>query len=92
MLTNALLAYAFRSDGRYFALAERHKSKDTIGIYDTQDSYKLVRVSHKTLLELYVNISDIDSISRFPRSHCPQSPCHLLGIISQYGMDPLRYA
>ncbi|KAJ6574989.1 YVTN repeat-like/Quino protein amine dehydrogenase [Mycena capillaripes] len=35
--------YAFRSDGRYFVLAERHKSKDTVGIYDTADSYKLVR-------------------------------------------------
>ncbi|KAF7306809.1 ATP-dependent metallopeptidase [Mycena indigotica] len=35
--------YAFRSDGRYFILAERHKSKDTLGVYDTQDSYKLVR-------------------------------------------------
>ncbi|KAJ6604531.1 quinon protein alcohol dehydrogenase-like superfamily [Mycena vulgaris] len=35
--------YAFRADGRYFVLAERHKSKDTIGVYDTADSYKLVR-------------------------------------------------
>ncbi|KAK2465350.1 hypothetical protein APHAL10511_002704 [Amanita phalloides] len=36
-------AYAFRSDGRYFVLAERHKSKDTLGVYDTSASYKLVR-------------------------------------------------
>ncbi|KAJ6519701.1 WD repeat-containing protein 8 [Mycena sanguinolenta] len=35
--------YAFRADGRYFVLAERHKSKDTLGVYDTADSYKLVR-------------------------------------------------
>ncbi|THU93629.1 YVTN repeat-like/Quino protein amine dehydrogenase [Dendrothele bispora CBS 962.96] len=35
--------YAFRSDGRYFILAERHRSKDTLGLYDTSDSYKLVR-------------------------------------------------
>ncbi|KAF9462116.1 WD repeat-containing protein 8 [Collybia nuda] len=35
--------YTFRSDGRYFLLAERHKSKDTLGIYDTTDSYKMVR-------------------------------------------------
>ncbi|KAI0320374.1 YVTN repeat-like/Quino protein amine dehydrogenase [Amylostereum chailletii] len=35
--------YTFRSDGRYFILAERHKSKDTLGVYDTADSYKLVR-------------------------------------------------
>lgn len=35
--------YAFRSDGRYFILAERHKSKDTLGVYDAVDSFKLVR-------------------------------------------------
>ncbi|KAG1875623.1 WD repeat-containing protein 8 [Suillus subalutaceus] len=35
--------YAFRSDSRYFVLAERHRSKDAIGVYDTTDSYKLVR-------------------------------------------------
>ncbi|PPQ67059.1 hypothetical protein CVT25_005660 [Psilocybe cyanescens] len=35
--------YAFRSDGRYFVLAERHKSKDTLGIYDATQAYKLVR-------------------------------------------------
>ncbi|KAG1825806.1 quinon protein alcohol dehydrogenase-like superfamily [Suillus subaureus] len=35
--------YAFRSDSRYFVLAERHRSKDAIGVYDTTDGYKLVR-------------------------------------------------
>ncbi|KZT30673.1 WD repeat-containing protein 8 [Neolentinus lepideus HHB14362 ss-1] len=35
--------YAFRADGRYFVLAERHKSKEILGLYDTGDSYKLVR-------------------------------------------------
>ncbi|KAF9480086.1 WD repeat-containing protein 8 [Pholiota conissans] len=35
--------YAFRSDGRYFVLAERHKSKDTIGVYDATEGYKLAR-------------------------------------------------
>ncbi|KIK96018.1 hypothetical protein PAXRUDRAFT_32676 [Paxillus rubicundulus Ve08.2h10] len=35
--------YAFRPDARYFLLAERHKSKDTLGIYDVSDSFKLVR-------------------------------------------------
>ncbi|KAG6911528.1 hypothetical protein DXG01_011830 [Tephrocybe rancida] len=35
--------YAFRRDGRYFVLAERHKSKETLGVYDVSDSYKLVR-------------------------------------------------
>ncbi|KAH0590872.1 WD repeat-containing protein 8 [Termitomyces sp. J132] len=35
--------YAFRADGRYFVLAERHKSKETLGVYDALDSYKLTR-------------------------------------------------
>ncbi|EKM83583.1 hypothetical protein AGABI1DRAFT_66345, partial [Agaricus bisporus var. burnettii JB137-S8] len=35
--------YAFRADGRYFFLAERHKSKDTLGVYDAAESYKLMR-------------------------------------------------
>ena len=37
--------YAFRADGRYFVLAERHKSKDTLGVYDAQKQYRLARVS-----------------------------------------------
>jgi hypothetical protein len=36
--------YAYRPDGRYFVVAERHKSKDMVGVYDTEDSYKQVRV------------------------------------------------
>lgn len=39
-----LAGYAFRKDGRYFVLAEKHKSKDTLGIYDATENYKLVRV------------------------------------------------
>ncbi|KAL7278087.1 hypothetical protein ACG7TL_008057 [Trametes sanguinea] len=35
--------YAFRQDARYFVLAERHKSKDTLGVYDAQEAYRLVR-------------------------------------------------
>ncbi|KAH7885892.1 WD repeat-containing protein 8 [Phlebopus sp. FC_14] len=35
--------YAYRGDAHYFVLAERHKSKDTLGVYDVSDSYKLVR-------------------------------------------------
>ncbi|KAF9524092.1 WD repeat-containing protein 8 [Crepidotus variabilis] len=35
--------YAFRSDGRYFLLGERHKSKDTLGVYDSSEAYRLVR-------------------------------------------------
>jgi WD repeat-containing protein WRAP73 len=34
-------------DGRYFVLAERHKSKDTLGVYDALDAYKLARVSFR---------------------------------------------
>jgi hypothetical protein len=37
--------YAFNQDGRQFILAERHKSKDTIGVYDPNASFKLLRVS-----------------------------------------------
>jgi len=35
--------YAFRNDGQVFVLAERHKSKDTLGVYDTTESYRLLR-------------------------------------------------
>ncbi|ETW87360.1 hypothetical protein HETIRDRAFT_307340 [Heterobasidion irregulare TC 32-1] len=35
--------YTFRADGRYFVLAERHRSKDTLGVYDASDAYKLAR-------------------------------------------------
>ncbi|KAL5641245.1 hypothetical protein ACGC1H_001658 [Rhizoctonia solani] len=35
--------YTFRKDGRYFVLAERHKSRDTIGVYDARDGYKVTR-------------------------------------------------
>ena len=40
----ASAGYAFRADSRYFVLAERHKSKDTLGVYDAHDAYRLVRV------------------------------------------------
>lgn len=39
------VGYTFRADGRYFVLAERHRSKDTLGVYDASDAYKLARVS-----------------------------------------------
>ncbi|KAJ7630817.1 WD repeat-containing protein 8 [Roridomyces roridus] len=35
--------YAFRAGWADTFIAERHKSKDTAGVYDTADSYKLVR-------------------------------------------------
>jgi hypothetical protein len=40
--------YTFRADGRYFILAERHKSKDTLGLYNAAESYRLVRVRRKS--------------------------------------------
>lgn len=45
-----IVGYAFTDNGRFFVLAERHKSKDTLGIYDAADSYRLTRV------RLYVNL------------------------------------
>lgn len=35
--------HAFRSDGHYLILAERHKSRDTLGVYDAEAAYRLVR-------------------------------------------------
>lgn len=43
-------AYAFRADGRYFALAERHRSKDTLGVYDALHGYSMVRVRASSVL------------------------------------------
>jgi hypothetical protein len=36
--------WEFRPDGRYLALADRQKSKDYLGIYDAENSFKLVKV------------------------------------------------
>jgi len=44
--------YAFRADGRYFVLAERHRSKDTLGLYDTAELFKLVRVCPEGLPDI----------------------------------------
>ena len=41
--------YAFREDSRYFVLAERHKSKDTLGVYDAHEAYRLVRVRYSSM-------------------------------------------
>jgi len=45
-----LQGYCYRADGRYFILAERHKSKDTIGVYDTEGAYRVVEVSARLFL------------------------------------------
>ena len=57
----AFLGYAFRRDGRYLALVERLKSKDTLGLYDASNAFKLVRVS-----EAYVRSNE----------HIPERPKH----------------
>jgi hypothetical protein len=57
--------YAFRQDGRYFVLAERHKSKDTIGIYDATNSFSIARVSLSCDSMLLSTIK-ITKIKHFP--------------------------
>lgn len=63
------VGYTFRADGRYFVLAERHKSKDTLGLYDTADSYRLVRVC-RTYLWCLTNC-DIDRTAFFSPNGFP---------------------
>ena len=46
---NTDAGYAFRQDSRYFVLAERHKSKDTLGVYDAHEAYRLVRVRRPSI-------------------------------------------
>lgn len=55
--------YAFRNDGRYFVLAERHKSKDTLGIYDTTDTFKLIRVRHWLFFAVTLPIHKLPALS-----------------------------
>lgn len=37
--------YDFRKDGRYFVLAERRDGKDYLGVYDCDNSFKMMKVS-----------------------------------------------
>ena len=72
--------YTFRKDGRYLVLAERHKSKDTLGVYDALESYKLVRVSflqpakYLSLIRLFILKSSMYPClrPRYPLYHFPQ--------------------
>ncbi|KAJ3057487.1 WD repeat-containing protein wrap73 [Rhizophlyctis rosea] len=50
--------YCFRSDGRYFALAERRECKDYISVYDCEDWILLKRFAVET--------TDLDDISWSP--------------------------
>jgi hypothetical protein len=36
--------HAYRHDRRYLAIAEQHKGKETLAIYDAGDMYNLIRV------------------------------------------------
>ncbi|KAH9848272.1 YVTN repeat-like/Quino protein amine dehydrogenase [Lenzites betulinus] len=55
--------YAYRKDARYFVLAERHKSKDTLGVYDAQEAYRLVR-------HFPLPTSSLASVSLSPTGNC----------------------
>ncbi|KAI0819785.1 YVTN repeat-like/Quino protein amine dehydrogenase [Trametes gibbosa] len=55
--------YAFRKDARYFVLAERHKSKDTLGVYDAHEAYRLVR-------HFPLPTSSLASVSLSPTGNC----------------------
>lgn len=77
MSANYHIGYAFRADARYFVLAERHRSKDTLGIYDVSDSFKLVRVSLRVSSVFKTDVTeDTRSISHSPQLTCP--PLHYL--------------
>ncbi|KAJ3491056.1 hypothetical protein NLI96_g993 [Meripilus lineatus] len=55
--------YAFRNDGYYFVLAERHKSRDTIGVYECGSSYRMVR-------HFPLPTSNLSSLSLSPTGNC----------------------
>ncbi|KAG5220522.1 WD40 repeat protein [Salix suchowensis] len=59
------LGYTFRADGRYLILAERHKSKDTLGLYDAAEGYKPVRY------KLYILSLNGDLLGSFAPDHDP---------------------
>lgn len=39
--------HAYRHDRRYLAIAEQHKGKEVLAIYDAGDMYNLVRVRRR---------------------------------------------
>ena len=43
--SNFFLGYEFRKDGRYFVLAERRDGKDYLGVYDCDNSFKMMKVN-----------------------------------------------
>lgn len=74
----------FSPDGRYLAVAERHRSKDSVGIYDALDSYKLARV-HPCWKRAASDVDFLGSTSTF--RHPPWLPSRslLMGCTWRYG-------
>ena len=65
----ASTGYAFRADSRYFVLAERHKSKDTLGVYDAHEAYRLVRVRCLNPISYRLQIlTDASRVAALPSS------------------------
>jgi hypothetical protein len=42
-----LAGHAYRHDRRYLAIAEQHKGKEILAIYDAGDMYNLIRVRRR---------------------------------------------
>ena len=84
-ISSLFLGYAFRSDGRYFVLAERYKSRETLGLYDAFDTYRLVRVSRSFWYVcpfnrwLYIALSASYILSIFAISFAEWKSCGGLG-------------
>lgn len=86
-----LLGYTFRKDGRYFVLAERHKSRDTIGVYDARDGYKVARVSALFVWRPLVLTGSLSTFN-LQRNRLLLWHCHQTEDTLPYGRDPSRYA
>jgi len=82
--------WTFRPDGRYFVLAERHKSKDTIGVYDAAHSFKIVRVKH-LFCDLRQSAHSSGSTSPSQHPHCLLSRCPPRAPSSPSGKATLRF-
>ena len=82
--------YAFRPDGHYFVLAERHKSKDTLGVYDATDAYKLVQVS--ALFQCTTGLLNTHSIFPCRLRHSLRLLFLRRGIMLLSGRDPSKLA
>lgn len=85
---------AFRDDGRYFVLAERHKSKDTVGVYDTSESYRLVRVRTIVVCASWPSVQSTSLYSTFPCQPLHSHPSHSppMEIIWRLGKTRWRFA